>query len=58
MFRGGCRWLKVVLSGSRWLQVIPSFFSNYAPSKLNIKPVQRLFKIAGYAFMLSLILHN
>ena len=45
----------MVLGGCRSFLL---FFSNYAPSKLNMKPVQRLFKIAEYAFMLSLILHN
>ena len=41
----------MVVCGFRWLKVVP-FFSNYAPSKLNIKPVRFLFKIAEYAFML------
>ena len=42
----------MVVCRFRWLYVVPSF-NNYAPSKLNIKPVQRLFKITEYAFMLS-----
>ena len=42
----------MVVCRFRWLYVVPSF-NNYAPSKLNIKPVRRLFKIAENAFMLS-----
>ena len=43
------RWLEMVVCGFRWLQVVPAF-SNYAPSKLNIKPMRRLLKIAEHAF--------
>ena len=41
------RWLEMVVC--RWLQVVPAF-SNYAPSKLNIKPMRRLLKIAEHAY--------
>ena len=45
----------MVVEFSRWLYVFVGGCGSflYAPSKLNIKPVQRLFKIAEYAFMLS-----
>ena len=41
------RWLEMVVC--RWLQVVPAC-SNYAPSKLNIKPMRRLSKIVEHAY--------